>query len=590
MRELIETKQDSCTGCNRCIRECPMELANITYFDNKGDIKVKIDHSKCVMCGRCIHICKHNARHYEDDTEQFFEDLAKGIPISIMAAPAIRSNIPDYKRLFFYLKKYGVNKIYDVSLGADICTWAHIRYIEKNGISNMITQPCPAIVLYCEIYQHDLLERLSPIHSPMACTSVYMKKYEGITDRIAAISPCVAKAIEFEEIGVAQYNVTFTKLREHMEKNDVHLQAEETDFDHYESGIGSLFPMPGGLKENIEFFMGKKFDIDKSEGFKVYKNLNAYAQTQDNLLPEIYDVLNCEEGCNVGTAAPHDKTIFMISDSMKRSRKAAMNGRDEDYFTALHKKFDETFEISHFLRKYRPVDSDFPNITDECIQKSYELMEKDTYEKQHIDCGACGSETCYGMARKIAFEVNIPANCLAKARDDAKELASKDSLTNIFNRRSFLEISLTQIDRMMRKNTKGYICIFDLDHFKKVNDTYGHLAGDKVLQDVVQRAKKSIRTYDLLGRYGGEEFILFIFEIDDANTMKAMERIRLKISDTPVIFDGQEIPITSSFGVAAVNNMDINTAIKRADEALYAAKNTGRNKVVFYEEKAEDLI
>ena len=563
-----------------------MELANITFLDEEGDIKVKIDHGKCVMCGRCIHICRHNARHYEDDTERFFEDLAKGIPISIMAAPAIRSNIPDYKRLFAYLKKCGVNKIYDVSLGADICTWAHIRHIEKNGSSHLITQPCPAIVMYCEIYQHDLLERLSPVHSPMACTSIYMKQYEGITDRIAAISPCVAKAIEFEETGVAHYNVTFIKLREHMEKNEVHLQVGETDFDHYRSGFGSLFPMPGGLRENIEFFTGKEFGIDKSEGFDVFANLKTYAQTPDELLPEIFDVLNCKEGCNLGSAVTHDKTVFMINDTMKRARNAALSDRDREYFDALYKKYDEAFELPRFLRKYRPIVSELPNITDESIQKGYELMGKDSNEKQSIDCGACGSETCYGMARKIALKVNIPSNCLAKARDDAKELASKDSLTNAFNRRSFMELSLTQIDRMLRKNTKGYICIFDLDHFKKVNDSYGHLAGDKVLQDVVQRAKKAIRSYDLLGRYGGEEFIIFLFELDDVNAIKAMERIRLKICETPVIFEGQEIPITSSFGIAPVDNMDLKSAIQRADEALYTAKNTGRNKVVFYEEKA----
>ena len=453
----------------------------------------------------------------------------------------------------------------------------------------MITQPCPAIVTYCEIYRHDLLDRLSPVHSPMACASVYMKNYEGITDSIAAISPCVAKAVEFEETGVAQYNVTFIKLREYMEKNEVDLQVEETDFDNDESGVGSLFPMPGGLKENIEFFTGKKYDIDKSEGFEVYENLNAYAQTPDKLLPAIFDVLNCKEGCNAGTASEHDKTIFMINDTMRNSRNAALNNRGKEYFDALHKKYDETFELSHFLREYSPIDSDFPKIDDECIQKGFELMDKDGYEKQHIDCGACGSETCYGMARKIALNVNIPSNCLARARDTARELASKDSLTNIFNRRSFMELSLTQIDRMMRADTRGFICIFDLDHFKKVNDTYGHLAGDKVLQDVVQRAKKVTRTYDLLGRYGGEEFILFLFEINDANAVKTVERIRRKIYETPVIFEGQEIPITSSFGIAPVNNMDLKSAIQRADEALYTAKNTGRNKVVLYEEKAENL-
>jgi iron only hydrogenase large subunit-like protein len=226
MIEIIKTKNSFCTGCNRCVRECPMEMANSTYQDEDGGIKVKLDHEKCIACGRCFSACKHNARYYEDDTSSFFHDLENGVPISIIAAPAIRTNIPEYKRLFTYLKSLGVRKIYDVSLGADICIWAHIRHIEKNGSSHLITQPCPAVVKYCEIYQHDLIKSLSPVHSPMGCVLVYMKEYQGVTERIAALSPCVAKAYEFEDTGLAQYNVTFSMLLNFIEINNIFFPDE----------------------------------------------------------------------------------------------------------------------------------------------------------------------------------------------------------------------------------------------------------------------------------------------------------------------------------------------------------------------------
>jgi iron only hydrogenase large subunit-like protein len=205
-----------------------METANITYQDENGSVKVKIDNEKCITCGWCVSACKHEARHYRDDTERFFDDLSKGMPISIMAAPAIRTNIPEYQKLFTYLRNMGVNKIYDVSMGADICIWANIRHLEKNNFAPVITQPCPVIVSYCEKYRHDLLEKLSPAHSPMACTSVYMKEYKGISDRIAALSPCIAKMNEFNGTKLAQYNITFTKLLEYLEKNNVTLPETET--------------------------------------------------------------------------------------------------------------------------------------------------------------------------------------------------------------------------------------------------------------------------------------------------------------------------------------------------------------------------
>ena len=228
MIKIIKSKIDLCTGCNRCARECPMEMANITYQDENGNIKVKVDYAMCIACGRCISACKHNARYYEDDTAQFFADLSKGVPISLMVAPSIKTNIPNFKNLFTYLKQHGVNKIYDVSIGADICVWAHVKHIEKTKSLHMITQPCPPIVTYCEIYNHDLLKSLSPIHSPMSCTSIYMKKYQGINDNIAALSPCIAKTNEFKDTKHAKYNITFIKLAEYLKKNNIVLPKEET--------------------------------------------------------------------------------------------------------------------------------------------------------------------------------------------------------------------------------------------------------------------------------------------------------------------------------------------------------------------------
>ena len=447
MVKIINTKNTLCTGCNRCVRECPMETANITYQDEAGNIKVKIDHDRCLACGRCISACKHDARHFADDTERFFADLSAGVPITVMAAPSIRTNIPNYKKLFTYLKGLGVKKIYDVSLGADICIWAHIRYIEKNGVVPMITQPCPAIVTYCELYHHDLLKRLSPIHSPMACAAIYMQKYQGITDRIAALSPCIAKTNEFEDTKLAQYSITFATLLQYLAKNNIILPDEETQFDHAESGLGSLFPMPGGLKENIEYFMGKKLHIAKAEGFSVYEKLNQYSQTPDDFLPEIFDVLNCIEGCNIGSAYSHDRSMFEIDKTMNNTRRKATEERKREHYESLYKIYDDTFDLSHFIRKYQPVPINFPQITDADITKAFALLGKTDYEKQNVDCGACGSDTCHGMARKIALSVNIPVNCIVKSKEDTK--AEHDS--NILALEQLAEMEkMREADGLMR--------------------------------------------------------------------------------------------------------------------------------------------
>ena len=420
MSELVKSKNELCTGCNRCVRECPMETANITYQDKDGNIKVEIDNDKCIACGYCISSCKHGARYFVDDTDRFFGDLQKGIPISLMVAPAVRTNIPEYKKLFTWLKRMGLRTIYDVSLGADISIWGHIKYIEKKMPLPIITQPCPVIVTYLESYRQDLLTKLSPVHGPVGCMSVYMKDYQGITDRIALLSPCIAKKTELEDTGLGEYSVTFSKLTEYLEENAIILPEEETEFDHEDCGLGSLFPMPGGLKENIEYFSGTKLHITTGEGFDIFKKLDDYAKTREEFLPDIYDVLNCNEGCNTGPAALHERNVFEIDSIMNVRRRKAVEKRKREHYNAVYRKYDDTFDFARFQRKYRPGTVDIPYITDESIQNAFKALGKTEYQKQHIDCSACGSDTCYRMARKIALGVNIPGNCIVKSKDDLK--------------------------------------------------------------------------------------------------------------------------------------------------------------------------
>ena len=417
--DIIKSDDSLCTGCNRCVRECPVETANITTQTESGEIKVTIDQVKCILCGRCIEACKHEARYYVDDTERFFDDLKKGVKISVIVAPSIKTNIPEFKRLFTCLKEMGVNLIYDVSLGADICIWAHLKHIEEGNVLPLITAPCPVIVAYCQKYNSKLLERLAPVHSPMACTSIYMKKYLNNNDKIAALSPCLAKIIEFEETGIAEYNVTFEKLLKYLADNNIKLPKTETPFDHDETRLGSLFPMPGGLKDNIEYLRGKTYHITRDEGLDVYKTLDDYSQTPGKFLPDIFDVLSCDDGCNLGSAYSHDRSMFEIGKTMHNAGKKAAFSIMRGHYTALHTEYNNLLKLSDFTRKYKHTPLHIPEVTDSDIEEAFLLLGKYDYASQHIDCSACGSDTCYKMARTIALNVNIPDNCLVKTKDDA---------------------------------------------------------------------------------------------------------------------------------------------------------------------------
>ena len=435
MSNLITNDLSICVGCNRCIRVCPVEGANIAYLD--GDqIKVKINSERCIACGACIKACQHHSRDYVDDTERFLSDLRNGAPISLFAAPANRANGENSGRLLTWLRQQGVRKIYDVSLGGDICTWGHIRYIQKNHPHSVITQPCPAIVNFILIHQHDLLPYLSPVQSPMLCTAIFMKKYEHIDDRIAALSPCIAKGNEFEATRYVEYNVTLKKLYDYIQQHGIILPTQESGFDHVEASLGRLYSTPGGLKENIELHLGKSLRVDKSEGQSaVYDALREFSEQRGENLPAIFDVLNCQEGCNKGTGCDNEHGVFEINAVMEEQRQIVMQDPEEAY--ALYEEFDRVLNLNDFIRRYVPQSISPFNVTDDQLERAMLQLGKETELDRKFDCSACGADTCLLMARKVALGLNIPANCIQKARNDihsehssVMEL-SQSNLTNI---------------------------------------------------------------------------------------------------------------------------------------------------------------
>lgn len=162
-------------------------------------------------------------------------------------------------------------------------------------------------------------------------------------------------------------------------------------------------------------------------------------------------------------------------------------------------------------------------------------------------------------------------------------LASTDHLTGVANRRSF-EISLEQEMSFTRRYGSPMACaMFDLDNFKKVNDTYGHDAGDVVLVEVINRIKGILREGDLIGRIGGEEFAILLPKMTEDTVLEAFERYRKVVAEKTVEHGGIEIPITTSIGVAMYHGEreSRDALLKRADNSLYKAKETGRNKVVY---------
>jgi diguanylate cyclase (GGDEF)-like protein len=189
------------------------------------------------------------------------------------------------------------------------------------------------------------------------------------------------------------------------------------------------------------------------------------------------------------------------------------------------------------------------------------------------------SEIC--LVIQDATDTCIYQRKLQAALMQVKEMATHDELTGLFNRRQIESLYRVEFARCKRYQSPLSVLMADVDYFKKVNDQYGHLGGDAVLRVVAQRLGGSLRTTDVIGRYGGEELmVLFpVTEIDGAQI--GAERLRKSVEESPVEFEGKMIPVTISIGVAQVHESHgrPEDALTAADEALYESKRGGRNRV-----------
>ncbi len=432
----VTIKEENCIGCNACIRVCPVHDANVAKLSEDGRHSViTIDPEKCIGCGECVRGCKHDARTYIDDTENFFADLGAGKDITVIAAPSLEFTTPHGQAMLAHLRKLGVKLIYDVSFGADICTYMHIKALREGKIHHVISQPCAAVVEYILKSKQNLIPSLSPIHSPIACTAVYLKKYEGIKGDIACISPCIAKRSEFDETGLVKYNVTFKRFAEYMNANLHFDKNAPFSFDNVSAFCGKIYPRPGGLRDCLLHAL-PDLDVRSCEGAaRLYPMFDSYENALPDERPAVFDVLSCENGCISGPGTDFDKSrVFSYMSRASSAGSAAFKGREKNshrYSISKDKQFrwfEKNLRYEDFIRVYKPVFSDRKAVSDADIRNAFARLMKTTSAEQHFDCRACGYDSCRNMAVAVARGVNIPENChqyMVKQSEAARTAALK---------------------------------------------------------------------------------------------------------------------------------------------------------------------
>lgn len=476
MKSLVYTNE-KCQGCNRCISVCPVLTANYSV-QSLDKQRIEVHGENCIKCGACFDACEHQARSFQDDTERFFEDLKRGEQISVLLAPAFMANYPkEYAAVLGGLKNLGVNHIISVSFGADITTWGYINYISKNKFMGGISQPCPAVVNYIERYTPELIPNLIPIHSPLMCTAIYAKKYMKIQDKLAFISPCIAKKSEIDDpntYGYVSYNLTFEHFMKYVRTHQI---SGKDAKDEIEYGLGSIYPMPGGLKENVYWFCGEEVFIRQVEGEKhAYKFLQDYKEriAKQEPLPFMVDILNCDKGCIYGTGVEEEKlasedTYYQLQEIKERCKKNhaltpfSRHLSPKQRLRRLNLKFAK-LNLKDFMRNYTDksgmVSLRTPGPSE--LETVFRKMQKMSREDRMINCGACGYSNCKEMATAIYNGCNTPDNCVHfiknemqifsdKLEEQNRKMKEKNEEISQFIAEDFESLNRS-IDEMLRGN------------------------------------------------------------------------------------------------------------------------------------------
>lgn len=387
---MIKIDAQKCVGCNACIRACPVNEANVAETVNGRNI-ISINDRNCIHCGECVKSCPHDARMFDDDTELFFGDL-KHKKIAVLVTPAIKAAFPkEWGALLEWLRKQpNVAGIYDVSFGADICTYMHLKAVKEKQVGKIISQPCAALTDYILKYKHELIPYLSPIHSPILCGAIYLKKYCNLSYPLAVLSPCVAKKTEFIDTGIVSYNVIFSELKAYLKRNGIGLHSQaDFVFDGVPALSGAIYPMPGGLKECL-LAMNPTLNVINSEGVPaVYHNLGLYAKQPDSLKPDVFDVLSCEYGCVSGPGIPEDITYFQMMHTMNQIKADAFARQNKQKTfrnkSKQYQQFDSKLKLEDFVRKYQPKALHLAEVTSAALEQGFQALYKTTEAERCVD-------------------------------------------------------------------------------------------------------------------------------------------------------------------------------------------------------------
>jgi len=581
---LISVDPRTCRGCWRCVRLCP------THAIRAVDGTAEVIAEKCIGCGACVAGCRNGSFRVRNDGALVDRLLAGGRPVVALLATefvaAMHPVAPD--AVEDALHEAGFYAVESTVLGEEVVALEYeARHAVGNGLP-VLRSTCPVVNDWVRRYHPEFVAALAPVVPPYVAQAAIIKALYPPGTAVVYVSPCYARkdeALSADFAGAVDAAIGFDELKRaigRMDGSPPRTAHRRERRERRPEPLKEISLTDGYPRSTLASHRMIDPAVQVVRGLAELDTLLTAIEAGETA-PAIIDALNCE-GCIDGPTVSPGMSLFakrnlVAADRHRRVRTAVSSREIVRHLPPLELR-----------RSFTPEPVDVPVPDDATLR---EILREAGFvdDGDIVDCRACGYDSCLEHAAATyrgdsTWEVCFPLQRrrLTQEMAQLQESATLDALTGLWNRRVFSDRFDDECARHVRYGGPMCLLMLDLDEFKSVNDTHGHVVGDAVLVAVAELLRATLRATDLPCRYGGDEFAVILPATGKTEAFGVAEKVREAIAGLAIeVAPGgvpQRVGVRVSVGVASAGSrsgpVDL---LEAADRALYQAKTMGRNQV-----------
>jgi diguanylate cyclase (GGDEF)-like protein len=552
----------SCVACLACVRVCPTEAVAVE------EPVVRIVDELCIRCGQCVPACPHDAIDVSGQIGKALSIAAQGGGILILSPDVAAHFYPETpEQVINACYAAGFRSVYRGVIGDELVAAEYLKLWDDDSWGTMIRSTDPVVVETITSTYPELVPYLAPITYPPVAEARYLKSLYG--SELPIVYAGIVPPVGSPELSAG---ITFPDLEQLFKLRGVNVAAMATFFTRIPEERRRHLSAAGGLPLAIlEEVRQTNNRFRKVRGLDAIPGL-AQAITVDRMDLGFVDILSYEGSLDHPLSGPREKFFWRRA---VVARTEPPRSRDPVVDSAVSASIGATFEVHPRQRAAAPDPTAVANV----------LKAIGTGPNgRPWDCRACGFDTCQRFAEAAAMGRAMIRQCVIwqeHRADEAHQAAAVDELTGLASFRVIKDRIGYEMERSKRSSEGFAVLFIDLDHFKVVNDRFGHESGNEVLRAVAGEIRSAVRASDLAARYGGDEFVVILTRTDLAGANRVAEALRAGIEGVGRRLGYELGLITASVGVTEYQpgrSLEVDLMIL-ADRALYEAKAAGKNAV-----------